>query len=79
MYSDISSLKFINAILTIPFELVSKKTGTDVNDNPILTDLTLLSKSTVNIFNQKSLTSTWPTKQLEPFTSKLLNRENYDG
>ncbi len=82
LYSDFSSIKFINAILTIPFELILNKNipTNDVNDNSILTDNNqLISTSSVNIFNQKFLTSIWPTKQLEPFTSKLLNRENYDG
>ena len=37
------------------------------------------SSSAINIFNQKVLTSIWSSKQLEPFTGKILNRDNYDG
>ena len=73
LYPDIGSLKFINGILSIPFELATKRcdlttTSSEPNNN-----------MTVNIFNQKSSTFIWSTRQLEPFTSKILNRDNYDG
>lgn len=68
LYPDISSLKFINGILTIPFDMFTK-TNSDLET----------SSSAINIFNQKVLTSIWSSKQLEPFTGKILNRDNYDG
>ena len=73
LYPDIGSLKFINGILAIPFDSI-KKINNDDNNN-----IELASLVQVNIFNQKSSASTWSMKQLEPFTSKLLNRNNYDG
>jgi hypothetical protein len=33
----------------------------------------------INVLNQKSVSSLWSTKQLEPFITKLLNRDSYDG
>ncbi len=69
LYPDIGSLKFINGILAIPFDSIER-----INDNNNNIQI-----APINIFNQKSTASTWSNKQLEPFTSKLLNRNNYDG
>jgi hypothetical protein len=33
----------------------------------------------INVLNQKSISSLWSSKQLEPFINKLLNRDSYDG
>lgn len=75
LYPDIGSLKFINGSLSIPFESIEKRT--EQNNN---IDISVLSSFTsINIFNQKTLLSTWSSKQLEPFANKLVNRDNYDG
>lgn len=68
LYTDINSLKFINSILTIPFDLSTLNKIDSASFS-----------SSVNIFNQKVVSSIWSSKQLEPFTGKILNRENYDG
>lgn len=75
LYPDISSLKFINGTLSIPFDSAQKNHETNNN-----VEIGLLSSlSSVNIFNQKANVTNWSSKQLEPFTSKLINRNNYDG
>ena len=76
-YPEISFLKYINALESIPFEAIEfTKT---LNNNSILKSLPTKSMRSINVLNQKSTPSLWSTKQLEPFISKLLNRDSFDG
>lgn len=75
LYPDINSLKFVNGMLSIPFDSI-KRTVEETNNN--IDSVIFMSLSSVNLF-QKTNTASWTTKQLEPFTSKLINRDNYDG
>jgi hypothetical protein len=75
LYPDINSLKFVNGMLSMPFDSIKKPNEEDNNN----IDLILFkSLSSVNLF-QKSNMANWTSKQLEPFTSKIINRDNYDG
>lgn len=75
LYPDINSLKFVNGMLSIPFDPI-KKPLEETNNN--VDSVLFTSLSSVNLF-QKTSAASWTTKQLEPFTSKLINRNNYDG
>jgi hypothetical protein len=76
-YPEIVFLKCINAVELIPFEPIEFNKTT--NNNNILKSLPTNSMRSINVLNQKSISSLWSSKQLEPFINKLLNRDSYDG
>jgi hypothetical protein len=86
LYPEITSLKYIISIETIPFEPEQPTANvaavhhiTDsVSEN---SSKTLSSLSRVNNLNIKRRQdeSLWTHKQLDPFINKLSNRDNYES
>ncbi len=75
-YPDLNTLKYLSSLESVPFESLDLSKSTDID---LLKLIPTTSLRSVNVLNQKTNVAMWSTKQLEPFISKLLNRDNFDG
>ncbi len=71
-----NALKYLSSLESVPFESLDLSKSADID---LLKLIPTTSLRSVNVLNQKTNVSIWSSKQLEPFISKILNRDNFDA